>query len=52
MGLRTISQLMQDGRDGLYGPLYQLFEIVDDKFNIAVNTIAGSRYCVLCDTNG
>lgn len=34
---------MREGRDGVHGPLYQLFEIPDDKFNTAVEVTAGAR---------
>ena len=30
--------------EGVYGPLYRLFEVTDDKFNIAVELTAGNRY--------
>lgn len=30
--------------DGVYGPLYRLFEVSDEKFNIAVELTAGNRF--------
>lgn len=46
-GLRTIDRIVAErpNFDGVYGPLYRLFEITDDKFNIAVELTAGNR-CV------
>lgn len=29
--------------EGVYGPLYRLFEVTDEKFNIAVELTAGNR---------
>ena len=29
--------------DGVYGPLYRLFEVTDDSFNTAVELTAGTR---------
>jgi hypothetical protein len=31
------------GLEGVYGPLYRLFEVTDDKFNTAVELTAGNR---------
>ena len=43
-GLRAIGPLAERlGLDGVYGPLYQLFEVTDDKFNTAVELTAGNR---------
>ena len=45
-GLRAVDQIAERlGLDGVYGPLYRLFEVTDDKFNTAVELTAGNR-CV------
>nr|VWO98362.1 Cytochrome P450 monooxygenase CYP52X1 [Ganoderma boninense] len=43
-GLRSIDRIVASSGnfDGVYGPLYRLFEITDDKFNIAVELTAGN----------
>jgi structural maintenance of chromosome 3 (chondroitin sulfate proteoglycan 6) len=49
-GLRAVDQIAERlGLDGVYGPLYRLFEVTDDKFNTAVELTAGNRYlsCVI-----
>jgi structural maintenance of chromosome 3 (chondroitin sulfate proteoglycan 6) len=44
MGLRAVDKIAErHGLDGVYGPLYRLFEIPDDKFNIAIELTAGNR---------
>jgi structural maintenance of chromosome 3 (chondroitin sulfate proteoglycan 6) len=44
MGLRAVDRISErPGFEGVYGPLYKLFEITDDKFNIAVELTAGNR---------
>jgi structural maintenance of chromosome 3 (chondroitin sulfate proteoglycan 6) len=45
MGLRAVDSIAErHGLDGVYGPLYRLFEVTDQKFNIAVELTAGNRY--------
>ncbi|KAI0371167.1 structural maintenance of chromosome protein 3 [Pilatotrama ljubarskyi] len=53
-GLRAIDRIVAEraGFDGVYGPLYRLFEITDDKFNIAVELTAGnSLFHVVVDND-
>jgi hypothetical protein len=46
MGLRAVDSIAaRHGLEGVYGPLYRLFEVTDQKFNIAVELTAGNR-CV------
>ena len=43
-GLRAVDQIKQrHNLEGVYGPLYRLFKIKDETFNIAVETTAGNR---------
>lgn len=43
-GLRAIDKIAERfNLDGVYGPLYRLFEVTDEKFNIAVELTAGNR---------
>lgn len=45
MGLRAVDRIAErHGLDGVYGPLYRLFEVADHKFNTAVELTAGNRY--------
>lgn len=49
MGLHAVDKIAEDlGLDGVHGPLYRLFEVTDQKFNIAVELTAGTRYVHLC----
>lgn len=42
-GLRSVRSIARRlGLDGVYGPLYELFE-VSDKYKTAVETVAGTR---------
>ncbi|KAL6310468.1 structural maintenance of chromosome protein 3 [Sparassis latifolia] len=52
-GLRAVDRIAErHNLDGVYGPLYRLFEITDDKFNIAVELTAGnSLFHVVVDTD-
>lgn len=44
-GLRAIDKIAErNGFEGVYGPLYRLFEVTDPKFNIAVELTAGNRF--------
>lgn len=44
MGLRAVRNIADRQRlAGVYGPLYGLFEIPDDKFNTAIELTAGNR---------
>ena len=44
MGLRSVDNIAERlSLPGVYGPLYRLFEISDQKFNIAVELTAGNR---------
>lgn len=44
MGLSAVDKIAErHGLDGVYGPLYRLFEVADQKFNIAVKLTAGNR---------
>ncbi|KZV71254.1 RecF/RecN/SMC protein [Peniophora sp. CONT] len=53
MGLRAVDSIAQRlGLDGVYGPLYRLFEVADSKYNIAVELTAGtSLFHVVVDTD-
>jgi structural maintenance of chromosome 3 (chondroitin sulfate proteoglycan 6) len=42
MAVSVSSLVMQLKLDGVYGPLYSLFE-VDDKYKVAVEVTAGNR---------
>lgn len=47
MGLKAIDKIVeQHGIEGVYGPLYRLFEIEDHKFNVAVELTAGNSYAL------
>uniref|UniRef100_D8PZC5 Structural maintenance of chromosomes protein n=1 Tax=Schizophyllum commune (strain H4-8 / FGSC 9210) TaxID=578458 RepID=D8PZC5_SCHCM len=52
-GLRAVDQIKQrHSLEGVYGPLYRLFKIKDETFNIAVETTAGnSLFHVVVDTD-
>lgn len=52
-GLRAVDQIAERlGLDGVYGPLYRLFEVPDDKFNTAVELTAGnSLFHVVVDND-
>ncbi|KAH9935363.1 RecF/RecN/SMC protein [Fomitopsis serialis] len=52
-GLRAVDRIIErHNMDGVYGPLYRLFEIPDDKYNIAVELTAGnSLFHVVTDTD-
>lgn len=42
-GLRSVRSIARRlGLEGVYGPLYELFE-VSDKYKTAVETVAGTR---------
>jgi hypothetical protein len=44
MGLRAVDKIVErHGLDGVYGPLYRLFEVADPNFNLAVELTAGNR---------
>ncbi|KAI0342003.1 RecF/RecN/SMC protein [Trametopsis cervina] len=44
-GLRAVDEIAERlGLDGVYGPLYRLFQVTDDKFNTAVELTAGNRH--------
>src|SRR5688572_11717130 len=46
-GLRAVDRIARQLKlEGVYGPLYRLFEITDSRFNMAVELTAGNR-CVL-----
>jgi chromosome segregation ATPase len=48
MGLRAVDNIAErHGLNGVYGPLYRLFDVTDQKFNIAVELTAGNRYVSL-----
>ncbi|THH18649.1 hypothetical protein EW146_g2367 [Bondarzewia mesenterica] len=53
MGLRAVDGIAERlGLDGVYGPLYRLFEITDLKFNTAIELTAGnSLFHVVVDTD-
>lgn len=52
-GLRAVDQIAERlGLDGVYGPLYRLFEVTDDKFNTAIELTAGnSLFHVVVDND-
>ncbi|PCH43742.1 RecF/RecN/SMC protein [Wolfiporia cocos MD-104 SS10] len=52
-GLRAIDRIVERGTiEGVYGPLYRLFRVPDEKFNIAVELTAGnSLFHVVVDTD-
>ncbi|KAG6844405.1 hypothetical protein H0H87_007164 [Tephrocybe sp. NHM501043] len=52
-GLRAVDKISErHGFEGVYGPLYRLFEVTDPKFNIAVELTAGnSLFHVVVDTD-
>ncbi|KAI0718995.1 structural maintenance of chromosome protein 3 [Cerioporus squamosus] len=54
-GLRSIDRIVSSdphGYEGVYGPLYRLFEVTDDKFNTAVELTAGnSLFHVVVDSD-
>ncbi|KAJ7752052.1 structural maintenance of chromosome protein 3 [Mycena metata] len=52
-GLGAVDKIAERYKlDGVYGPLYRLFEITDQKFNIAVELTAGnSLFHVVVDTD-
>lgn len=44
MGLKAVKNITDRQKlAGVYGPLYDLFEIPDDKFNTAIELTAGNR---------
>jgi structural maintenance of chromosome 3 (chondroitin sulfate proteoglycan 6) len=44
MGLRAVDKIAErHALDGVYGPLYRLFEVTDQNFNTAVELTAGNR---------
>lgn len=44
IGLRAVDSIAERLKlDGVYGPLYRLFEVTDAKFNTAVELTAGNR---------
>ena len=48
MGLRAVDKIKErDGLDGVYGPLFRLFEVTDPRFNTAIEQTAGNR-CDFC----
>lgn len=45
IGLRAVDSIAERlNLDGVYGPLYRLFEVTDVNFNTAVELTAGNRY--------
>ncbi|KAG5726886.1 Chromosome segregation protein sudA [Termitomyces sp. T112] len=52
-GLRAVDKIAErNGFEGVYGPLYRLFEVTDPKFNIAVELTAGnSLFHVVVDND-
>ena len=47
-GLRAVDSIAERlNLDGVYGPLYRLFEVTDVKFNTAVELTAGNRWNLL-----
>ncbi|EKM54326.1 uncharacterized protein PHACADRAFT_146168 [Phanerochaete carnosa HHB-10118-sp] len=52
-GLRAVDQIAERlGLDGVYGPLYRLFEVTDDKYNTAIELTAGnSLFHVVVDND-
>ncbi|TFK53843.1 structural maintenance of chromosome protein 3 [Heliocybe sulcata] len=53
MGLRAIDRIAERHQlDGVYGPLYRLFDITEDKYNTAVELTAGnSLFHVVVDSD-
>ncbi|KZP26277.1 RecF/RecN/SMC protein [Athelia psychrophila] len=53
MGLRAVDKIAErHGLDGVYGPLYRLFELTDAKFSTAVEETAGtSLFHVVVDND-
>ncbi|KAH9831249.1 structural maintenance of chromosome protein 3 [Rhodofomes roseus] len=53
IGLRSVDRIIERyNMDGVYGPLYRLFDIPDEKYNIAVELTAGnSLFHVVTDTD-
>ncbi|KAJ7285644.1 structural maintenance of chromosome protein 3 [Mycena rebaudengoi] len=53
LGLSAVDKIAERyGLDGVYGPLYRLFEVTDQKFNIAVELTAGnSLFHVVVDND-
>ncbi|KAF4562602.1 Structural maintenance of chromosomes protein 3 [Pleurotus pulmonarius] len=53
MGLRAVDKITERfGLDGVYGPLYRLFEVTDPTFNTAVELTAGnSLFHVVVDSD-
>ena len=44
MGLKAVKKITVNQKlNGVYGPLCDLFEIPDDKFNTAIELTAGNR---------
>ena len=44
MGLRAVKNIAErQGLTGVYGPLYDLFEIPDENYNTAIELTAGNR---------
>lgn len=44
MGLKAVKNIADRQKlAGVYGPLYELLEIPDDKFNTAIELTAGNR---------
>ncbi|THH30921.1 hypothetical protein EUX98_g3237 [Antrodiella citrinella] len=52
-GLRAVDEITERlNLDGVYGPLYKLFQVTDEKFNIAIELTAGtSLFHVVVDTD-
>ncbi|KAH8115688.1 structural maintenance of chromosome protein 3 [Phellopilus nigrolimitatus] len=52
-GLRSVDRIAERyGLQGVYGPLYRLFEVTDKKFNTAIELTAGnSLFHVVVDTD-
>ncbi|PFH53296.1 hypothetical protein AMATHDRAFT_137794 [Amanita thiersii Skay4041] len=53
LGLRAVDKIAERyGLDGVYGPLYRLFDVVDPKFNTAIEQTAGtSLFHVVVDND-
>ncbi|KAF8335540.1 RecF/RecN/SMC [Amanita rubescens] len=53
MGLRAVDKIRErHGLDGVYGPLFRLFEVTDPRFNTAIEQTAGnSLFHVVVDTD-
>lgn len=42
-GMRAVDKIAaKHGLEGVYGPLYRLFDVVDPKFNVAIELTAGN----------